>query len=74
MATDVPGCREIVLDGDNGMLVEARNATALADTLAKLISDAGLRKRMGQRGRELVLSEFAQEKILDQVLTLYREI
>lgn len=72
VTTDVPGCREVVRDGDNGLLVEARNATALADALARLLADPELRLRMGQRGRERVLNEFAQEKIIDQVLALYR--
>ena len=74
VTTDVPGCREIVRDGDNGLLVEARNATALADALARLLADPELRQRMGQRGRERVLNEFAQERIVDQVLALYREV
>lgn len=74
VTTNVPGCREIVRDGDNGILVEARNATALAEALAKLLSDAGLRQQMGQHGRERVLGEFSQERIVAQVLALYREV
>jgi glycosyltransferase involved in cell wall biosynthesis len=74
VTTNVPGCREIVHDQDNGLLVEARNATALADALAKLLASPELRLQMGQRGRERVLGEFSQEKIVAQVLVLYREI
>ena len=74
VTTDVPGCREIVHDGDNGLLVEARNAAALADALAKLLANPELRQQMGQRGRERVLNEFSQEIIVAQVLTLYREM
>jgi glycosyltransferase involved in cell wall biosynthesis len=74
VTTDVPGCREIVHDGDNGFLVEARNAAALADALAKLLANPELRQQMGQRGRERVLNEFSQEIIVAQVLTLYRKV
>lgn len=74
VTTDVPGCREIVCDGDNGFLVEARNSTALADALAQLLVDPELRERMGRRGRERVLSEFSQERIVAQVLALYRGV
>ena len=74
VTTDMPGCREIVRDGDNGLLVEARNATALADALVKLLADPELRQQMGQRGRERVLSEFSQEIIITQILSLYREV
>ncbi len=71
VTTDVPGCREVVSDGSNGLLVEARNADALAGALEKLLADPGLRLQMGLRGRERALNEFAQEKIVDQVLALY---
>lgn len=74
VTTDVPGCREIVRDGDNGILVEARNAKALADALAKLLADPELRQQMGRRGRERALSEFSQESIVAQVLALYRKV
>jgi glycosyltransferase involved in cell wall biosynthesis len=74
VATNVPGCRDIVRDGDNGILVEARNAAALADALARLLANPKLCGQMGQRGRERVLQEFSQERIVSQVLSLYREV
>lgn len=74
VTTNVPGCRDIVRDGDNGILVEARNAGALADALGKLLANPKLCLQMGQRGRERVLQEFSQERIVSQVLSLYREV
>lgn len=74
VTTDVPGCRDIVRDGDNGLLVEARDATALADALAKLLANPELRLKMGQCGRERVLNEFSQERIVDQALAIYHEV
>ncbi|MCR4303909.1 MAG: glycosyltransferase family 4 protein [Gallionella sp.] len=74
VTTDVPGCREIVSDGYNGLLVEAHNVAALTDALAKLLADPELRHQMGKRGRERVLSEFSQERIVAQVLATYSEI
>lgn len=73
VTTDVPGCREIVRDGDNGILVEVRNSMALADALEKLLADPELRQQMGRRGRERVMNEFSQEIIDVQILALYRE-
>jgi len=74
VTSNVPGCRDVVRDGDNGILVEARNAGALADALAILLANPKLCQQMGQRGRERVLQEFSQEKIVSQVLSLYREV
>ncbi|MGB7597780.1 MAG: glycosyltransferase family 4 protein [Gallionella sp.] len=74
VATNVPGCRDVVRGGDNGLLVEPRDAAVLANALARLLADPELRLRMGQRGRERVLNEFSQEGIVAQVLAIYREV
>lgn len=74
VATDVPGCREVVRDGDNGILVEARNPKALANALATLLSRPELREQMGKQGREYVMNEFSEKKIVSQVLALYCEM
>jgi glycosyltransferase involved in cell wall biosynthesis len=69
---DVPGCREIVRDGDNGLLVPARSVEPLAQALQRLIEDGGLRQRMGARGRERVVSEFSLDKVIEDTLAVYR--
>jgi glycosyltransferase involved in cell wall biosynthesis len=71
VATDVPGCREIVQDGVNGFLVPVRDAAALVDVLGKLIADAALRQEMGRRGRERVEAEFSVRRIVDETLQVY---
>jgi glycosyltransferase involved in cell wall biosynthesis len=47
IATDVPGCREVVRHGETGLLVPPRDPQALADALATLAGDAALRQRYG---------------------------
>ncbi len=75
VAADVPGCREIVRHGDNGLLVPARDPEALADALATLLADPALRARMGARGRERVLKEgFTSRQVVDATLDVYREL
>jgi len=71
VATDVPGCREIVIDGYNGLLVPARDSQALAAAIERLLQDAGLRQRFGACGRALVEAEFAEERVVEQTLALY---
>jgi glycosyltransferase involved in cell wall biosynthesis len=73
VTTDAPGCREVVSDGDNGLLVPLRDAAALADALQRLIADADLRARMGARSRERALAEFSQSQVIAQTLQLYRK-
>lgn len=71
VTTDVPGCREAVLDGENGFLVPPRNAEALAEKLKVLASDAGLRRRFGARGRQLAEENFSIARISAETLALY---
>lgn len=74
VTTDVPGCREVVIDGENGFLVPPRDPVALADALEKLIVDAGLRRRFGERSRALAEAEFGTERVNAATLALYREM
>ena len=74
VTTDVPGCREVVRDGDNGFLVPARDAQAVAHALEKLLLDPALRARFGRRGRERAETEFSSSIVADQTLALYESL
>jgi glycosyltransferase involved in cell wall biosynthesis len=74
VATDVPGCREIVRAGVNGFLVPARDSDTLAEALRNLIDNKVLREQMGSNGREMVLNEFSEEKIIAETMLVYREL
>lgn len=71
VTTDVPGCREIVIDGENGLLVPPRDHHALAEALQLLIEDRCLRKRMGARGRAMVLERFTEQHVVAETLRVY---
>jgi glycosyltransferase involved in cell wall biosynthesis len=73
VTTDMPGCREAVHSGDNGLLVPPRNPGALADELARLIADPVLRRKMGARGRIRAEREFGADGVIRQILALYGE-
>lgn len=74
VATDIPGCREIVRHGENGLLIPARDAHALAEALKQLILDPALRQRMGRQGREIAEAEFSVERVNNDTLALYKEV
>ncbi len=74
VTTDVPGCREVVRHGDNGLLVPVRNAPALAGALRTLIADATLRRTMGARGRERAMAEFSLERFVAESLQVYDDV
>ena len=74
IATDVPGCREVVREGENGLLIPPRDPVALSEAIARLAGDAALRRRMGAASRQLAVAEFAQEAVFEQTLAVYREL
>jgi glycosyltransferase involved in cell wall biosynthesis len=73
IATDVPGCREVVQHQKTGLLVPARDPVALADAIASLLTNHELRAAMGVSGREFVVREHSKEKIGRHFLDLYQE-
>ena len=71
VATDVPGCREIVIHDYNGYLVPAKNFHMLAYYLKKLINNKNLRLKMGANGRRLVEENFDIKIISEKTISLY---
>ena len=71
VATDVSGCREVVRHGDNGLLVPARDAGALANAIMALAGDPARRAAMGAAGRRRAETEFAAERINEETLRVY---
>ena len=64
VTTNVPGCRDVVTDGVNGFLCEARDAASLAAALERAAAcDDAQWRAMGQAGRARVQSEFSQERV-----------
>jgi glycosyltransferase involved in cell wall biosynthesis len=74
VATDMPGCREIVRHELTGLLVPPRDIDALAVAIKRLLADPGERAGMGAAGRELVLAEFDEQLVLDSTIAVYREL
>jgi glycosyltransferase involved in cell wall biosynthesis len=75
VATDVPGCREVVAHGINGLLCEVRNADSLADRLAQMLDMSGeARRAMGERGRQKVMAEFDERVVIKQYKDLVRNL
>jgi glycosyltransferase involved in cell wall biosynthesis len=64
VATDVGGNRELVIPGENGLLVPPRDPEALAQAILSLLDDPERARQMGDKGRSIVLSQFSQERMV----------
>lgn len=74
ITTDVPGCREVVTPGVNGLLIPPRDIKALRDALALLLNNRDLRIRMGKAGRKIAINKFSKEVIDHKTIMLYQSI
>jgi glycosyltransferase involved in cell wall biosynthesis len=73
VTTDVPGCREVVSDGVDGLLVPARDADALTHAIARLLEDPALASRLGEAARVKALERFDERIVLAHTLAVYGE-
>jgi len=74
VTSDVPGCREIVRDGDTGILVPVRDGPATADALRTLIEDDDLRRAMGGSGRKFAADNFSVTDFVAKSIGVYGQI
>jgi len=74
VATRIPGCMEAVRDGETGILVPPRNASALAGAIVKYLDDATLRRTHGEAAREFIKENFRQEAIWQEVYRTYEKL
>lgn len=73
VTTDTPGCRDVVTDGVNGLLVPVKDAQAIADALETLIFDKELRLKMGNAGRDIAVN-FSDIKVNKETLAVYQMV
>jgi len=74
VATDVPGCRDVAIDGETGFLVPVDDANALAIDIAILSRDPALRAQFGAAGRRRVEKFFSSTAIGTQIAAIYRDM
>lgn len=63
VTTDAPGCRETVIDGENGYLVKPRDSADLAKAMGRLAGSRELRERMGKTSRELAEQKYDVHRV-----------
>jgi len=71
VATDAPGCREIAVDGETALTVPVDDIEALADAMARMAMDGGMREKFGKTARQLVENEFSADTIGRETVALY---
>lgn len=74
IATDVPGCRDAVVDGVTGYLVPPDSPRALSERILRLVHSPEQRLSMGRSGRERAVECFSKKRIVTDTLAVYDEL
>lgn len=74
VATDVPGCKEVVIDQKTGFLIDPDDSTQLTAALQRLVEDPVLRASFGERGRLLVQEKMSDAVVCERTLSLYKSL
>jgi glycosyltransferase involved in cell wall biosynthesis len=74
VTTDVPGCREVVDDGVNGLIVAPKDGQALAEGVEALLGSSSLRARFGAAARARAVREFDDKIVTEHMLSLYERL
>jgi len=74
VATDAPGCREVISHEIDGLLVPMRNAGALASAIARLDDNSEWASEMGQKAKIKAQNEFDERIVISKTLDVYREL
>lgn len=68
VTTDAPGCRETVINEENGLLVPPQNITALAEAMERIILDPSLAHKMGQASVQMAKEKYDVHKVNKVIL------
>jgi glycosyltransferase involved in cell wall biosynthesis len=71
---DIDGAKEVVIEGQTGILLPPKSIQPLGDAILKLANDADLRTRLGLQGRLLCQERFGHQSMTKQIRRLYQQI
>ena len=74
VATDISGCRDLISNNVNGILVPPKDPVLLAAGISYLLSNPGIAKTLGERGRETIVGNFNMLTVADQYILLYEKL
>lgn len=74
IVTDINGSREIIIDGENGLIIPSKNAEALYDAMKQMLLDTSSREKMAANARPLIESRFEKSFVQKCLLDYYKEI
>ena len=74
IVTDINGSREIIVNGENGLIVPSKDADALYDAMERMLTDEPMRKSMAGKARKMIADRFEKNFVQTSQIAFYEEI
>lgn len=73
IVTNINGCNEIVVEGENGLIIPVKDTIALQNAMEKLYLDTALYTSMSAKARKMIVDRYEQQKVWELILAEYQE-
>ena len=74
IVTDINGCNEIIVEGENGTIIPVKNVATLVDAMQKMIYDTSYYYHLRQNARPMIQSRYEQRVVWEALLEEYRRV
>jgi glycosyltransferase involved in cell wall biosynthesis len=74
IVTDINGCNEIIVEGENGTIIPVKNVVAIVEAMKKMCSDKAYFEQLQQNARSMIQSRYEQQTVWEAILTEYKSL
>ena len=74
IVSDINGCNEIIINGENGIIIPVKNTTALKDGMQRLFEDTSLYLNLKSNSRSLIVTRYKQDLVWSAILDEYKKV
>lgn len=74
IVTNINGCNEIIVEGENGAIIPVKNTPALYEAMRKMMEDSAFRKSLQQNARPMIVNRFEQSVVWNAILEEYKKL
>ena len=74
IVTNINGCNEIIIEGENGTIIPVKNTEALSEAMKKMMEDNDFRTQLQHNARPMIVSRYEQQVVWEAILAEYKRL
>jgi glycosyltransferase involved in cell wall biosynthesis len=74
IVTNINGCNEIIIDGENGIIIPVKNSNAICEAMKKMVADNHFKEKTRQNARGMIVSRYEQQVVWESILAEYKRL